>query len=655
MLLPRLLGAVAAVCLAQPAIAQTRPNVEALSVQAPANGVSGRQVRLRIEVDAHGASSFRWAAYLSPSGTLQGSLQMGSFGPVAASASGTTQLEQDVTLPASAQGSYSVLIALDPANAVAESNEYDNVAVSADRLRIRAPAADLRVVAVRPLAPALRAGAPIAIEIDLANDGELDASTEVSAHLSADEAVSTRDEEIGRASVSVTAGGTTTVRTEAALPAVLREGDYVVGAIVDPALSLAEIDEIDNLGLAADRLNVFADTLELLTPDLPGGTVFIPYFARLEARGGDGTYRFAVARGRLPAGLSIAADTGEITGTPLESGAIQLDIEVRSAALVDVATFSIEVRESGVELEIVTLALETGTLGLPYQDRLGAAGGEPPYSWRLLSGAIPPGLDLASDGWLRGLPNQEGHFSFIAEVGDARGARVVGQFAIEIEAPNVAILSGTLPPAPVGVPATIQLQITGGTPPYDWKGLSAPPPGLTLSESGVLSGTPSTVGRFAMRIRVTDSSRRPRTDTAIVHLMVEDAGELTILTTSLPRLEIREQLNVTLEAQGGTAPFEWRLAKGSVLPDGFVLEQDEMGARIRGRSIRPVAAAFTVELEDGMGRERAIDLAIEVARVSKAADSGCRCTSLGDASASTGLLLLAGLTALLVRRRQNEA
>jgi hypothetical protein len=51
------------------------------------------------------------------------------------------------------------------------------------------------------------------------------------------------------------------------------------------------------------------------------------------------------------------------------------------------------------------------------------------------------------------------------------------------------------------------LAATGGTPPYTWTILSGSlPPGLTLSSSGVISGTPTGAGTYSFTVKVTDSA-----------------------------------------------------------------------------------------------------------------------------------------------------
>jgi hypothetical protein len=61
------------------------------------------------------------------------------------------------------------------------------------------------------------------------------------------------------------------------------------------------------------------------------------------------------------------------------------------------------------------------------------------------------------------------------------------------------------PITPVGTRFSFAMSATGGFPPYSWSLLSGPlPTGLSLSASGVLSGTPTQIGTFPLTIKVTD-------------------------------------------------------------------------------------------------------------------------------------------------------
>jgi len=60
-----------------------------------------------------------------------------------------------------------------------------------------------------------------------------------------------------------------------------------------------------------------------------------------------------------------------------------------------------------------------------------------------------------------------------------------------------------LAPGGVGKAYSIKFTVEGGLPPYIWSFLgSTPPPGLALSPEGVLSGVPTSGGRFNLNLRV---------------------------------------------------------------------------------------------------------------------------------------------------------
>jgi hypothetical protein len=78
--------------------------------------------------------------------------------------------------------------------------------------------------------------------------------------------------------------------------------------------------------------------------------------------------------------------------------------------------------------------------------------------------------------------------------------------------PSVANPVPNLPPATVSVPYVQKLAANGGSGTLTWSaltppsgfGLTALPPGLSLSADGTLSGTPTDAGQFVIKVRATD-------------------------------------------------------------------------------------------------------------------------------------------------------
>jgi hypothetical protein len=79
------------------------------------------------------------------------------------------------------------------------------------------------------------------------------------------------------------------------------------------------------------------------TTSLPGGTVGVAYSQRLSATGGNGTYGWSVSAGALPAGLSLNASSGVITGTPTAAGTSAFTARVTSDGLSDAQPLTITI------------------------------------------------------------------------------------------------------------------------------------------------------------------------------------------------------------------------------------------------------------------------------------------------------------------------
>jgi len=73
---------------------------------------------------------------------------------------------------------------------------------------------------------------------------------------------------------------------------------------------------------------------------------------------------------------------------------------------------------TGQPLAVRTVTLPTAKLRQPYTFALQADGGILPLKWTLVSGDLPPGIQLFSDGVLRGSATTAGEFAFVVSVRD---------------------------------------------------------------------------------------------------------------------------------------------------------------------------------------------------------------------------------------------
>ena len=142
-------------------------------------------------------------------------------------------------------------------------------------------------------------------------------------------------------------------------------------------------------------------------------------------------------------------------------------------------------------LTITTSAtLPAGAVGTSYSQSLAASGGTPPYSWSLISGALPAGLSLSTSGAITGTPTVVGSLSFAVRVTDAASSQATLTFGLTIgPASQCAFtlnLSGLSFPAQGGTGTVIITTASG----CRWT-VGNIPAGITLtgSASGSGSGT----------------------------------------------------------------------------------------------------------------------------------------------------------------------
>ena len=160
-------------------------------------------------------------------------------------------------------------------------------------------------------------------------------------------------------------------------------------------------------------------------------------------------------------------------------------------------------------LAITTTALPDGTVGAAYNQTLAVSGGVPGYVWSLNAGSnpLPDSLVLNSAGVIAGTPTAAGTKTITVKVTDSTGATTTKEFTLAITGstvPPLSITTSALPAGTVGTAYNATVAATGGTGTKSWSISSGKlPDGLKLdTASGIISGTPTTVGTFPFIIQV---------------------------------------------------------------------------------------------------------------------------------------------------------
>ncbi|MBI5084638.1 MAG: putative Ig domain-containing protein [Acidobacteria bacterium] len=350
-------------------------------------------------------------------------------------------------------------------------------------------------------------------------------------------------------------------------------------------------DSASGAALTTLSLTITA-AITVTTPSaLPAGTPGVLYSQTLAASGGAAPYTWSLATGNLPAGLTLSTQ-GVLSGTPVTGGTSSFVVRVNDNS--GGTTFQAFTLVVGSALTITTPAqLPNAAVGVQYAHSLAASGGTPPYLWTLAAGAVPPGLTLASSGLISGTPSSPGAFTMVVRVTDNLALSTTQTFSLTV---GSGLAIATAPGLPNGVPGVAYSQTltaVGGTLPYAWTVTGGSlPPGLALSPTGVLSGTPSSAGAYTFLVQVTDGAAATATQSFSLNI----GSSLTITTTSpLANGVLGSPYSQTFAAAGGTAPYVWTLAGGSV-PPGLTLATN--GA-LTGTPTTQGSYLFLVRVTDG--------------------------------------------------------
>ncbi|HTV50533.1 MAG TPA: putative Ig domain-containing protein, partial [Steroidobacteraceae bacterium] len=219
-----------------------------------------------------------------------------------------------------------------------------------------------------------------------------------------------------------------------------------------------------------------------------------------------------------------------------------------------------------------TSALPGGVVGQAYSTTLSATGGKTPYTWTVTSGTLPNGLTLGSTtGTISGTPTATASAPVTFKVQDSSSPQQSTTVTLTLAVVSpVGITTSSLPSALVGQAYSVTLAASGGTTPYSWSLSSGTlPSGLSLNgATGAISGTPTATASTALTFKVQDSSSPQQSATLTLTLAVVSVVGIT--TGSLPGGVVGQAYSATLAANGGTTPYTWSVASGT-LPAGLSL------------------------------------------------------------------------------------
>jgi uncharacterized protein (TIGR03437 family) len=272
-----------------------------------------------------------------------------------------------------------------------------------------------------------------------------------------------------------------------------------------------QLTATDSTGAATTSilpLNVSSLIFDFST-ELPNGALVSAYSNKFRVLGGSNSYSASLAGGDLADGLSLNSSSLIVSGTPLENGSFFASFRFADTASHTLQATNYYTISAGASTTTIYTEsnLGTWTIGSSPTFYLYACCGSS-YLWTVVSGALPPGLSLSTAGVLSGVPTTSGIYSFLIEAADSSNAANIGFRQFTMTVTPITLTSATaLPYGNIAFPYSQKLTATGGTGTLSWS--LAPfnylPPGLSLSSSGSISGTPTEIGQFQFNAKVIDA------------------------------------------------------------------------------------------------------------------------------------------------------
>lgn len=245
--------------------------------------------------------------------------------------------------------------------------------------------------------------------------------------------------------------------------------------------------------------------------NLPAGVMGTPYSGTISATGGHSPYKFVIIDGKLPYGLFLNSGTGVVSGRP---GVVQtryFKVQATDAygkqaikrGSITIASAPTSSSSISVSISPTSTTVASGNaqqFSATIQGTSNTA-----VTWSASSGTV-------SSAGLFTAPVVTSNTSVTVTATSSADTTKKASAAVSVTAPaptntsTLAITTTSLPGTQAGTSYSYPLSASGGSTPYVWGIASGSlPTGISLSSSGVLSGTTAQTGQFSFTATVRDT------------------------------------------------------------------------------------------------------------------------------------------------------
>jgi len=225
----------------------------------------------------------------------------------------------------------------------------------------------------------------------------------------------------------------------------------------------------------------------------------------------NGTYSLNLANGSWSVSLYCSGNYSDCLDTILGSGKYTCPNGQTATIANSNVTNNFTVQLCGGIAILTPSTLPVGEVNVYYDQFLQASSCNGGFTWALLAGTPPPGLNAnLSTGEIYGVPTSAGNYTVGFQVTDGNGLTTNKQISISMSN-ALQLTTSVLPNGTNGSTYSQVLQATAGVPfggaaPYSWSVASGSlPANLTLATNGLLYGMAATNGTFNFTAQVTDA------------------------------------------------------------------------------------------------------------------------------------------------------
>jgi lysophospholipase L1-like esterase len=263
-------------------------------------------------------------------------------------------------------------------------------------------------------------------------------------------------------------------------------------------------------------------------------------------------------------------------------------------------------------LTISPTTLGTISQGLPFSLQLTTMGGVGNKTFTY-TGNLPNNTTLVN-GLISGTPNSTTAYDFTLTATDEANQTATVHYTGNVTAVNITIMPASMSDIMRGSQVNQQLSASGGASPYTFAidTGSALPAGLNLSNSGLITGTPTVAGATSVVVKATDSLGNNGKKNITFNII---APAISITPTSLTPVTTGNAIGQQLSATGGVGSNYTFLKTAGNLPAGVTLNSN---GTFNGNVTSPSGTySFTVTVTDAGSNTgtRSYDLSVTAVNI----------------------------------------